>query len=169
MRTALSRGQRSVLLLIMLVALVACGAAPTRQTSPFPQSTPLPSANPSASPAGQQRTPVTDMTSLIAALQERGLTVEEAGTVSQPFFDVEGTTLRVEDADVQVFAFANEEAAQTAMATIGPDGNPSTMMITWVAPPHFYQARRLIVLYVGDDAAMTHALIEALGAQVAGQ
>ena len=169
MRTALSRGQRSVLLLIMLVALVACGAAPTRQTGTSPQSTPLPSANPSASPAGQQRTPVTDMTSLIAALQERGLTVEEAGTVSQPFFDVEGTTLRVEDADVQVFAFANEEAAQTAMATIGPDGNPSTMMITWVAPPHFYQAGRVIVLYVGDDAAMTHALTETLGAQVAGQ
>lgn len=170
MRPAWSRSRRFLSLIVLLVVLAACGATPIDQTSTYPQPTPLPSASPSASPAAEQQSgQVTDMNRLIALLRAQGLTVEEAGTVSQPFFDVEGTQLQVQDADVQVFAFADAEAAQAAVATLGPDGNPPTMMITWVAPPHFYQSGRLVVLYVGDDQAITQALTDALGAQVAGQ
>jgi hypothetical protein len=75
----------------------------------------------------------------------------------------------VQGADVQVFEFADAEAANAAVAMLGPDGNPPTMMIEWVAPPHFYQAGRLVVLYVGNDAAITQALTDTLGAQVAGR
>ncbi len=152
MRSVCSHRGRFLVLCVLLVVLAGCGAAPSGQTD----------TDTSASP-------VTDMNSLIAALQGKGLTVETAGTVAQPFFDVEGTQLRVEGADVQVFEFADAEAATAAVAMLGPDGNPPTMMITWVAPPHFYQAGRLVVLYVGDDAAMTHALTDVLGAQVAGR
>lgn len=170
MRRAWSQSGRFLSLLVLLVALVACGPAPTGQTGTSTQPTPSPSTNPSPSPiAGRQPGQVTDMNSLIEALRASGITVEEAGTVSQPFFDVEGTQLRVQGADVQVFEFSDDEAAQAAVATLGPDGNPPTMMIEWVAPPHFYQAGRLVVLYVGDDAAITQALTDTLGPQVAGR
>ncbi len=152
------------LLFIGLLALAACGPALSGPTGTGP-----PSASPSPSVASRGAGQVTDLVSLVDTLRAKGLTVEPAGSVSQPFFDVEGSLLQVQGADVQVFEFADADAARAAMATIGPDGNPATMMIDWVAAPHFYQAGRLIVLYVGDDAAVTQALNDALGAQVAGQ
>ena len=112
---------------------------------------------------------VTDLVSLIDHLRASGLDVQPAGAVEQPFFDVAGKALKVNGADVQVFEFADAEAAKAAVATIGPDGNPPKMMIEWVAPPHFYQSGEIVVLYVGADAAITQALESALGEQVAGR
>jgi hypothetical protein len=42
-------------------------------------------------------------------------------------------------------------------------------MVTWVAAPHFYQAGRILVLYVGDDPAILELLEGALGPQFAGR
>jgi len=112
---------------------------------------------------------VTDRASLMEALQGRGFDVQPAGEVRQPFFEVSGTVLKVGGADVQVFEFADAAAAKEAMSTIGPDGNPPTMMIDWVAAPHFYQAGKIIALYVGEDNAIIEALTKTLGAQVAGR
>ena len=64
---------------------------------------------------------------------------------------------------------ADAAAAKAAVATIGADGNPPTMIIEWVAPPHFYQAGRIVVLYVGEDQAIIAALTRTLGSQVAGR
>jgi hypothetical protein len=114
-------------------------------------------------------TAVTDLVSFIDAAQASGLSVSQSGTVSQPFFAVEGTVVTVDGADVQVFEFADAEDAQAAVAALGPDGNPPTMMIEWVAPPHFYQAGRLVVLYLGDDPELLQALSDLLGPQVAGR
>ena len=156
--------KRYALLLIGLLVLAACGSAPSGPTG---TGSPRASSSPSVTSHGAAQ--VTDLVSLVDTLRAKGLTVEPAGSVSQPFFDVEGSLLQVQGADVQVFEFADADAARAAMATIGPDGNPPTMMIDWVAAPHFYQAGRLIVLYIGDDAAVTQALNDALGAQVAGR
>ncbi len=122
-----------------------------------------------ASGTSQGETTVTDRASLIDALRAGGLKIQTAGEVQQPFFDVSGTALKVGGADVQVFEFADVAAAKKAMSTIGPDGNPPTMMIDWVTAPHFYQAGRIIVLYVGDDRAIIKALTKTLGAQAAGR
>ncbi|HJW83838.1 MAG TPA: hypothetical protein VJ754_05995, partial [Anaerolineae bacterium] len=54
-------------------------------------------------------------------------------------------------------------------AKVGPDGSTfDTLIVDWVAPPHFYHKGRAIVLYVGDDAAIQRMLEDALGAQIAG-
>jgi hypothetical protein len=42
-------------------------------------------------------------------------------------------------------------------------------MITWVAPPHFFQQGCVIVLYVGSDEEMISLLASVLGPQFAGQ
>ncbi len=112
----------------------------------------------------------TDYASLVDALREQGVTVESAGTVSQPFFTVEGQAITVNGEQVQVFVFADTAAASAAAAQVSDDGSSvGTNMITWIAAPHFYQAGRLIVLYIGDQAAVQSALESVLGEQFAGR
>ena len=114
--------------------------------------------------------PVIDYVSLVDALRAAGATVEPAGEVSQPFFSVIGLADTVNGAPVQVFEYADEAAAAAAAATIAPDGGAvGTTSVLWIAPPHFYRAGRLLVLYVGDDAAVTGLLDGALGPQFAGR
>jgi hypothetical protein len=117
----------------------------------------------------QGETTVTDRASLIDALRASRFVVQPGGEVQQPFFEVRGTVLKVGGGDVQAFEFADAAAAKQAMAMIGPDGNPPTLMIDWVAPPHFFQVGKLIALYVGDDPAIIEALTKILGTQVAGR
>jgi len=131
-----------------------------------PSTTVSPGATAEASAGDRQ---VTDLKSLTDALRTGGLDVRDAGEVEQPFFDVTGSVLKVNGADVQVFEFADAAAAKDAVGQLGPDGNPPTMMIDWVAPPHFYQAGRIVALYAGEDQAITDALTQSMGAQVAGR
>ena len=42
-------------------------------------------------------------------------------------------------------------------------------MASWVAPPHFYKAEKLIVLYVGESEAIIDILESVLGPQFAGR
>ena len=130
-----------------------------------PSTTVSPGATAEASAGDRQ---VTDLKSLTDALRAAGLDVKNAGEVEQPFFDVTGSALKVNAADVQVFEFADTAAAKDAVGQLGPDGNPPTMMIEWVAPPHFYQSGRIVALYVGEDQAITGVLTTVLGPQVAG-
>jgi hypothetical protein len=40
-------------------------------------------------------------------------------------------------------------------------------MIFWVAPPHFSEAGRLIVVYVGSDGGLINILQQVMGPQIA--
>lgn len=44
----------------------------------------------------------------------------------------------------------------------------NSMKISWASLPHFYKKDNMIVLYVGENADITHALEEILGTQFAG-
>lgn len=146
--------QIGVLLLFVLVLgiVTACG----RGTA----------ASPDAVSHGNE---VTDYVSLVDALRAEGATVEPAGSVSQPFFSVEGQAVTVNGEQVQVFEFADAATVDAAAEDISPDGSSvGTSMMTWVAPPHFYKAGKLIVLYVGENEAVLTALESVLGEQIAG-
>jgi len=113
--------------------------------------------------------PVTDYASLADDLRAAGATVEPAGEVSQDFFSVKGQVIKVNGADVQVFEYESEAAAQEEADLVSPTGSPiGTTMVSWVETPHFYGAGRLIVLYVGGNDAVTALLEDALGSQFAG-
>jgi hypothetical protein len=115
-------------------------------------------------------TAIHDFESLVAALQASGATVEATEEVTQPFFTVSGQIIQVNDADVQVFEFSSETEATAAVSEISPDGgSTATMMINWIAPPHFYQAGKIIVLYVGDNAEVLSLSTSFLGEPFAGQ
>ncbi len=120
-------------------------------------------------PATSHGGPVNNYVSLIDHLRKAGATVEPAGEVEQAFFAVTGQLIRVNGADVQVFEYASEAEAAEDAEKVSPDGSAiGTTMVTWVSTPHFYRTGRLIVLYVGDDLAITAWLVGALGPQFAG-
>lgn len=113
--------------------------------------------------------PVEDYVSLIDSLRAAGAEVEPVGPMSQVFLSVEGQIIQVNDEDVQVYEYPDEAAADADAAQIPPDGASfRTVMVTWIAPPHFFHTGRLIVLYVGNDAEVLTALEAVLGPQFAG-
>ena len=114
--------------------------------------------------------PVTDYVSLVDSLRAAGATVDPAGTISQPFFVPQGQLLTVNEEAVQVFEFDSTEEAATAASTVSADGSSiGTSIVTWVAPPHFYQVGKLIAIYVGIDSGVINILKEAMGSQFAGR
>ena len=96
--------------------------------------------------------------------------VDLAGAVSQPFFAPQGQVLSVNGEDVQVFEFTSSEEADTGAQRISAGGSSiGASMVGWVAPPHFYKAGQLIVIYVGSDDGIISALQRGMGAQFAGR
>src|SRR5438105_587469 len=114
--------------------------------------------------------PVRDYVSLVDSLRAIGARVDPVGTVSQPFFSVQGQLIAVDSAQVQVFEYGSANAAQSEATRISADGSAiGTSKPSWVAPPHFYRKEKLIVLYVGSDAHVLGLLTQVLGAQIAGR
>lgn len=164
---------RKVVSLFLTVLLAACGAPGTG--GPGGGGGPA-NASPSPSPSTVSHGgPVRDHVSFVDALRGQGLRVEILGTVSQVYFEPEGTRLGVSGgaivgtAEVQSYNYKTVAAARADAEQLGPDGNPSTTMITWIGPAHFYRKERVIALYVGDDGAVTSVLTSLLGPQFAGR
>ena len=113
---------------------------------------------------------VTDYVSLVDNLRAAGADVQPAGDISQPFFLVKGLAITVNGGNVQVFEYADDDAADAEAALISPDASSiGTTMVSWVAAPHFYRIGKLIVLYVGDDETVRSVLESVLGQQFAGR
>lgn len=101
---------------------------------------------------------------LVDAFRDAGATVEPAGQVEQPFFGVIGWIIKVNDADVQVFEYPDEEIRRAESERISPEGSAiGTSMVTWVDQPNFWAQGRVIVLYVGHDAVTLDLLATVLG------
>ncbi len=148
------------LLLLGFLALVLSACGQQAEAAPSPTATP-----PTTSHGG----PVQDYVSLIDQLRAHGATVDPAGDVSQPFFSVSGHIITVNGEHVQVYEYATDDAANAEAARISPDGGTiGNTIVDWVAPPHFYKAGKIIVLYVGNTAHVLQPLFAVLGSQFAG-
>jgi hypothetical protein len=117
--------------------------------------------------AGEESNQVTDYPSLTAYLEASGAKVFETGTVLQPFASIEGKTINVDGGDVQVFEHADLDAVDEEVASILEF--LKTSMIMWIEPPHFYQVDKLILIYVGSEAAVIGLLVGLAGPQFAGE
>ncbi len=83
---------------------------------------------------------------------------------------MKGLVITVNGSNVQVFEYATADEADAEAALVSPDGSSiGTTMASWVAPPHFYKAEKLIVLYVGESEAIIDILESVLGPQFAGR
>lgn len=122
------------------------------------------------SPPTSHGGPVKDYVSLIDHLRAAGANVVPQGSVTQPFFSVTGQVITVNGERVQVYEYANDDAASAEASRISPDGGTvGNAMVDWTAPPHFYKESKLIVLYVGTSASVIQLLETALGPQFAGR
>jgi hypothetical protein len=117
--------------------------------------------------------PPTDYNSFVDKLRASGAMVEHPAlpqVVVQDFFSVTGQVFKVNGEEVQVFEYDSKSEAEAEAALVSPDGSSiGTSMPFWIAPPHFYKAGRIIVLYVGVNPKVTEALETVLGVQFAGQ
>lgn len=117
-------------------------------------------------PAGSE---IDDADDLVGALRQAWAEVESAGTISQPFFSVGAEILLVDGSEVQVFEFPDAQARMEQAELVAADGGSiGTTMATWISTPHFFEAGRLIVLYVGEDEELLQLLESHLGSQFAG-
>jgi len=145
-------------LLVVAMLFAAC--------APRSQATDVPDAGPTTSHGGT----VEDYVSLVDALREAGAEVLPGETVEQAFFSVRGQIIKVNGADVQVFEYESAEAMEADASQVAPDGGSiGTSMVMWVEAPHFFKAGRVLVLYVGEDAAILDLLKSVLGKQFAGR
>ena len=121
-------------------------------------------------PTGPSASTATQM--LIRQLQTRGLVVSVAEMMpasSFPFFSVNAQRLIVNGQNVQVFEYADPQAAQNDVNRVAPSGSTvGGTQITWIDPPRFYRSSQLIVLYVGKDASIAAHLEAVLGPPFAG-
>lgn len=142
--------------LLLVLALVVSGCGNTA-TANMETASPEPLA-------------VEDEASLIAALQAAGATVEVGDSISQDFFSPEGSIIKVNGADVQVFEYESADAMEKEASQVAPDGGSiGTSMVSWMDAPHFYKTGRIIALYVGSDRTILEVLGMVIGPQFAGQ
>lgn len=114
----------SVLLLIMAVTASGCGRNAAAAVSP--------TSTTESSPA------VEEQAGLIAALEAEGATVEVGEPITQAFFSPQGTILKVNGQDIQVFEYPSAEAMENEASQVATDGGSiGTSMVTWVDTPHF--------------------------------
>jgi len=148
------------LISMLMVAMLFAACAPQAHATESP-ATPVPSVH---------GDPTEIQASLMVALGKAGAKVELGDSVEQPFFTVKGRILKMNGADVQVFEYKSTEAMEADAAQVSPDGGSVEMsMITWMATPHFFKSGSVLVLYVGDNAAILNLLKGALGEQFAGR
>jgi len=113
---------------------------------------------------------IQNLDSLVAAFQAAGMTVEPGGTIDQPFFTVQGQSLKVNGGDVQVYVYDTADAMEADASQISADGSSvGTNMVEWTGTPHFFKVGNLLVLYLGDDQTILALLQTVLGSQFAGR
>jgi hypothetical protein len=171
--------KHSLFCVAVVGAITACHAPAESPTSPS-------GGTPSSVAASGERTsggqgaqshggPIQDHVSLVDALRAQGVTVAIRGDVEQPFLRAKGVRLGLSGGplpkavEVQAYTYDDADTARADAGAIGDDGNPRTMMITWVDDPHFFLKERVIVLYVGKDPQALTLLRSQLGPQFAGR
>ncbi len=112
---------------------------------------------------------VSDYQSLIAAIQSRGLLVEQKETIDDSAFAVPTKVISVAGMDIQVYEFESESDTDAAKQIISPDGTEIGLsVIRWIDNPHFYSQGKLIVQYIGQNPEILNLLDSLLGNQFAG-
>jgi hypothetical protein len=95
---------------------------------------------------------------LLANLEQRGFVPERQDASRVELLrDAPGQAYRLGDGWLHLHVYVDAQAAQTAAVSIP---NAAALNIDWVAPPHFFQCDRLIVLYLGVDERVIGALSE---------
>ena len=126
--------------------------------------------------------PVTDFQSFMDNLLLSGARVKALrdtafqGDMQQSFFSGNGKRIELNSENVSLLEYEDELVAAAEAQFISPDGYGYTsadgtrqVQISWTAPPRFYRAGRIIVLYVGEKRQTIDLLETLLGPPFAGE
>jgi ABC-type transporter Mla subunit MlaD len=142
-------------------------AAPTVQSAVTELAPTIESALTQVAPTLQSA--IQNLDSLVAAFRAVGMTVELGGPIDQPFFKVQGQSLKVNGGDVQVYVYDSAQAMEADASQISADGNSiGTSMADWTGTPHFFKTGNVLLLYLGDDQTLLGLLQNLFGSQFAG-
>ena len=91
--------------------------------------------------------------------------VRETGGISTEPLGGEGVGLCVAGQQVSVYVYSTPEEREAVAARIDPTdpSNLGTSIVEWAGNPKFWQADRIIVLYLGSDAAVESGISAILG------
>ena len=153
----------TVSLLLVLVAVSACGPAPASPASSAP--TPTPPAAAATATETPIPTAADGAESLVADLVAAGTAAELGSNFLADPLRGEGRLVCIGTEAVQVYVQKDHEAALAVAATIDKNDptRVGTSVVTWSGTPRFWLRDRIIVLYVGADAATETALRSLLG------
>lgn len=113
--------------------------------------------------------PACDYVSFVDQLRANGAPVTPTGSIDRSFFAVGGYTLTADSESMQVYEYATRDAMEHDAALVSADGYTiGTTKVSWIAPPHFYRAGRIIVVYPGSDTTTLQRLQTILGPAFAG-
>jgi len=147
------------------------------EMKPTPTPTPISSLTPTPTST------VTDLVSLIDNLREAGATVDTKYVTQEPCFLVDVHVITVNGKYVHVFEHEDAAAADAVASSISISSggfsincttNNMTCQMNWLGsrlsgPPHLYKVSKLIVIYDGNNQAITDILESILGPQFASQ
>ena len=144
-----------LLLAVALLVIAAC------QTSP-PSASPGASIAPSPTPIA---TSVAGVEGLVADLIAAGVPAKAGGVLSGEPIGGDGRLVCVGKESVQVYVFRDRAAAEAAAARIDPKDpwHIGNSIVEWIDTPHFWTRDRILVGYVGQDAATMTVLVGVLG------
>lgn len=105
------------------------------------------------------------MAGLASALESAGADVRELGSFNPDPLGGRGVILCVAGQEVRLYVFDTEKEREAVSTRIDPDdpSNLGTVMVSWAGQPKFWQAQRLLVLYLGIDPAVEAGLTSILG------
>jgi hypothetical protein len=149
------RASGFVFLVAMTVAACQAGATSAPTAPPANSATPTQSAPPVIFPG-----PTDGPEKLIVDLEAAGAEARVGALFAGDPLDAQGGLMCVGSEPVQLYVFGSVRDREEAVQRIDPT-NPSDMgttMVDWNGRPRLWQRDRMIVVYLGEDAA-TEALL----------
>jgi hypothetical protein len=149
------------LLLVAGLLLSACMAPPLLEPTRPATATSAQGSGPTPENAFATSESVSD---LMSALEERGASVQWAGTVNQSFFSVPGWLIRVNGQEVEVYEYVDQAARLSDAIKIAADGlRVADTAVEGPGQPTFWTGGNLIVLFLGDMTEVPELLSGILG------
>lgn len=147
---------------LLLGVLVVTGCA---AQSPAPSSSPEPGVSDAASSSPSEMPASDPAAGFVAALRATGAEVRETGAFSTEPLGGQGIGLCVAGQEVRVYLYPTPADREAVAARIDPTDPSSlgTSIVEWAGNPKFWQADRIIVLYLGSDPAVESGISSILG------
>lgn len=169
------RAARATALLVLAGLLAGCGgAAPKTSERPSPTGAPSPSATgrvptASPSPSGSPQAARDGVEGLVADLQNAGAKVSVGAAFKADPIARQGVTVCIGREEIRVYTYATPQERMAVASTINPNDatHVGASIVEWDGAPKFWQRDRILVLYLGRNAATTALLVSVLGSSFA--